>query len=133
MAKAPSPSRVERAHEREDRKETEEQILELPYQGRTLPLSFLDLGPGDDEVSLAQSGSAITGVFIALGENPDKMSLHVVMFMLWFARRKNGEPDLSWQDMKDEFPTYRKMIEAMGGDIEQIKLKVGSADPKDDE
>ncbi len=73
----------------------------------TWTLNVDDLGPADDILSRKATGLPVTPFF-----EEDKFGADSLLILLWFARRKSGEPTLQWQAVLDEYPTYGAIADA---------------------
>lgn len=121
-ASAPSPGRVERLQQQgaiedgpfviED-DETEApppHLLEMVIGGRTLVLDFDELGPADDTFARGHIGVPVSAF---QGLNALTMGADVVLMMWCLARRKAGEPGLTYDRVVREFPTFKALGAAM--------------------
>lgn len=108
-AKAPTSAQIDRAYAQAERAEAggDGVSMTLKWRGRTLTFTEDDIGPGDDFICRAQTrewfrdqgldheGYSVTELVSQLrkGGHP---GTDVVLTVLWVARRKNGEPSLSF-------------------------------------
>lgn len=81
--------------------------LKITLGGAERVLDFAEVGPGDDIVARKETGLAISPF---LEENT--VGADSVLILWWFARRKNGEPRLTFAEVLAEFPTYQALAEA---------------------
>ncbi len=58
-----------------------------------------ELGPADDLVSRQQTGYPVAHFL-------EKFSSDSMVVVIWMARRKSGEPNLLFQSVLNQFPTY---------------------------
>ena len=97
------------------------------FKGKTLDLAMSDLGPGDDEVARREARRTISGVWMGAAAT-SMLDLSDLFLLVWFARRKSGEPGLTWQAMNDEFPSYAAFLAVL--DMESVALDDGEPDPE---
>lgn len=82
--------------------------MRITIRGRTLVLHTADLGPQDDLISRKETGLPVTPFFAE-----DRFGMDSLLIVWWMARRKNGgEPNLRFQQVLDEFPTYQSISES---------------------
>lgn len=93
MAKAPTAARARKARASGDGDGATE--LNITWRGRQLSFSTGDLGPGDDLACRMATGWAFTG-FVSMLQTQEKVGTDIAAAVLWMARRKNGEPGLTW-------------------------------------
>lgn len=90
------------------RQTAERSGMRITIRGRTLVLHTADLGPQDDLVSRKETGLPVTPFFAE-----DRFGMDSLLIIWWMARRKNGgEPNLRFQAVLDEFPTYDSINES---------------------
>lgn len=122
MVKAPTPGR---ARQQEVRRQAERVAIRITLKGSTYTLHVGDLGPQDDLVARKQVGLPVTPFFAE-----DRFGMDSLLIIYWMARRKNGEPNLLFQSILDEYPTYESVTDA-GFKIEALEDdgEVDSEDP----
>lgn len=79
----------------------------MTLSGKTLELDTTQLGPGDDLVSRQQTGFPVTGFLDQAAIGADSL-----LILWWMARRKNGEPALTFAEVLLEFPSYQAIADA---------------------
>lgn len=94
---------------------------------KTYNLSSDELGPGDDLVCRQQTGFPVTHFF-------DPFAGDSMTVVIWMARRKSGEPNLGYQAVLADYPTYKSLegLEAEFDEVEDVKKKAADEDPLDD-
>lgn len=105
MAKAPTPGKGPAAKAQE--KEAERSAMVIRCRGNEYVLHVDDLGPQDDLLSRKQTGLPVTPFF-----EDEKFGSDSLLIMYWMARRKSGEDRLRYQDVINEFPSYKSISEA---------------------
>ena len=105
MATAPKPGARKKA-------EAQRVALKITLNGESKLLHMSDLGPGDDRIARAQTGFPVTPYF-----NEERFGSDSILVAWWMARRKNGEPDLRYDVVEKEFPTWAALE---GIEIEEI-------------
>lgn len=120
-ASAPDPGRVERMQEvgaiespfeveDDEKAEAAPHVLKITIGGKTLALDFdEDLGPGDDTYSRAHIGVALSA---AMGLGALSMGTDVLLMLWCVARRKHGEPNLTYERVVAEFPNNAALRDA---------------------
>lgn len=98
MATAPTPGAATPAGVKKFR---------ITISDTTLELDTTQLGPGDDLVSRQQTGFPVTGFLDQATIGADSL-----LILWWMARRKNGEPNLSFAEILLEFPSYQAINDA---------------------
>lgn len=122
MAKAPSAATAARARRQAQKAETGDTTIELTWKGRKLSISLGQLGPGDDLECRRQTGWPFSG-FVSLLRKDGHAGFDVVATVLWMARRKNGEPDLTLEQAFEEAGS----IEQLSKDLEMGTAKAAAA------
>lgn len=97
------------------RQTAERSGMRITLGGRTVTLHLADLGPQDDLVARKETGLPVTPYFAE-----DRFGMDSLLIVYWMARRKNGEPNLRFQHVLDEFPTYNSINES-GFSIEALE------------
>jgi hypothetical protein len=121
-ARAPSSAQIDRAYAKAQRAESggDSESVTLKWRGRTLTFTDDDIGPADDFICRAQTrewfremgmdhdGYTVTELVAQLqkGGHP---GTDVVLTMLWVARRKNGEPSLSFAQAMAEAGSVKQL------------------------
>lgn len=109
MANAPVPGAARRDEERRSA------IKISTADGRDWTLHMSDLGPNDDIMARKATGLPVTPYFM-----DDRFGMDSLLVIMWIARRKSGEPNLRWDDVVNEFPTYES-IGTAGISIEAVE------------
>lgn len=109
MAKAPTPGVGRRATQSADTEAALAQkvTISCKAEGRELAFSLADLGPRDDMACRKATGWNVSEL---IGVNT--ISGFEVLAIWWLARRSNGEPDLSFDDVLDAYPTNADLLAA---------------------
>ncbi len=102
MATAPKPGARKKA-------EAQRVALKITLNGESRQLHMSDLGPAGDRVSRAQTGFPVMPYF-----NGERFGSDSILVLWWMARRKAGEPDLRYDEVEKEFPTY--------ADLEDVEI-----------
>ena|SRR5690554_5392550 len=109
MAKAPTPgkgpSQVKQQQEQEEA--TQRTALNLSVGDKTYTLHMDDLGPHDDLLARKQTGLPVTPFF-----EDERFGTDSMMMLLWIARRKDGEPNLRYDEVIKEYPNMKAIQEA---------------------
>ena len=101
-------------------------VITITDGSKRYVLRSSELGPGDDLVSRQQTGYPV-GHFL------ETFSSDSMVVVIWMARRKSGEPNLSFQAVLADYPTYDD-FEGLEADFEEVSAKEEEAeDPLDDE
>jgi len=90
------------------------QKVTISQGGRTLSFSLGDLGPRDDLACRKATGWNVAELL-----NAEQVGGLELLAIWWLARRQNGEPDLTFDEVMDEFPTISDII-AAGFDSPQV-------------
>ena len=88
--------------------------LRLTFDGKVYDISPSQLGPGDDLVTRQQVGFPLMPFL-----REDVFGADSILILLWTGRRKNGEPNLTFNDVLAEYPTY-EALENIDFEIESI-------------
>ncbi len=107
MAKAPTPGVSKRMKAAADLDAALSQKVSIAANGRELSFSLGDLGPRDDLACRKATGWSCGELL-----NVDTIGPAEVLAVWWLARRHNGEPTLTFDDVLDEFPTNKHIIDA---------------------
>lgn len=107
MAQAPTPGVGRRTKQAAELETALTQKLTIAQGGRELSFSLGDLGPRDDLECRRATGWNVTELLGA-----DQISGAEVLALWWLARRHNGEPALTFDEVLDEFPTNGDIIAA---------------------
>ncbi len=94
MATAPKPGAARREQARRI-------ALQITVKGQTKKLSLADLGPRDDRVARAQTGRPISPYIYG-----EQIAADSLVLFWWMARRHDGEPDLTYDEVEREFPSF---------------------------
>lgn len=106
------------------------QAIRMKFKGKPFELALSDIGPGDDEVARRQAKRTLSGAMMA-AEASGLIDLSDLYLFVWFSRRKNGEPGLTYQQMLAEFPTYADFLDPVKGlEAESVVLDDGEPDPE---
>lgn len=97
------------------RQQAERTGIRISVGGNTWVLHTSDLGPQDDLISRKETGLPVTPFF-----SEDRFGMDSLLIMFWVCRRKNGEPNLRFQQVLDEYPSYESIDQA-GFKIEAIE------------
>jgi hypothetical protein len=112
MAKAPRPTAEPRHVLTDQRDRARRSYLVVTLGGRSLELWPSKLGPGDDDISRRQAGTPISGLIPQVFSGDYIVGGDTVLLLWWMARRKNGEPGLSWRQVLAEYPTNSDLEDA---------------------
>lgn len=99
----------------------------VTYKGKALEIRMDDIGPGDDDIARRQAGRTISGVWFS-SSTSGIIDMSDLYLFIWTARRKSGEPDLTYAEFCDEHPTYAGFLDVV--DMESANLDDGEPDPK---
>jgi hypothetical protein len=104
MAKAPDPNKLAR---KKQKAASDGVVFRITIDGETHSLDMSRLGPGDD-VLIARD----TGLSLAWLTDPEaEFGIGRLAVLWWLARRKNGEPKLSWTKAQGDFPAMADLDE----------------------
>lgn len=101
MANAPVPGVARREEQRRSA------IKISTGDGREWTLHMADLGPNDDIIARKATGLPVTPYFME-----ERFGMDSLLVIMWIARRKSGEPNLRWDDVVAEFPSYESIGDA---------------------
>lgn len=107
MAKAPVPGVVKRMEQSADIDAALSQKVTIARGDQELSFSIGDLGPRDDLACRKATGWNVTELLAV-----DQIGGLEVLAIWWLARRHNGEPALTYDEVLDEFPTNGDIIAA---------------------
>lgn len=114
MASAPKPGVGARIAAADELDQALGQKVTIGRKGADpLTFSFGDLGPRDD-----MACRKATGWNVAELVGVEQVSGFEVLAIWWLARRHNGEPDLTFDEVLDEFPTNAEIIAAGFSSVE---------------
>lgn len=106
------------------RQSVERSGMRITLGSRTVTLHLADLGPADDLVARKETGLPVTPFFAE-----DRFGMDSLLIVFWMARRKSGEPNLRFQAVLDEFPSYNSISES-GFNLEA--LEAANSEEEDD-
>ena len=98
-------------------KKPQRRILKITIGDRTLILEPDKLGPGDDLITRQATGFAL----LPFVQSEVVFGADSLLILWWTARRKNGEPMLSFAQVLAEYPTYEKLNAAGFNVVEDIE------------
>lgn len=107
MATAPTPGVGRRITEAADVRQALDRVVTITRGDQALSFSLADLGPRDDFACRKATGFNVTTLI-----SSEEIGAGEVLALWWLARRHNGEPDLTFTTVLDEFPTNADVIEA---------------------
>lgn len=99
--------------------ETEAQVITIrdTKAEKSYRLSTDDLGPADDLMARQQTGFPVSHFMDTFGAD-------AFVVFIWMARRKSGEPNLSFHEVIKKYPTYKDLnsleAEWEGEDQEEV-------------
>lgn len=113
MAKAPSPAKLAAQRTR-----AEQPYITItdPESGQSAELRFDQLGPGDERLAREACGVPVSRVFT----DGYVQGADTVLMLWWIARRKNGEPSLTYEQVEAECPTL--------ADIGRLEITITTPD-----
>lgn len=79
--------------------EPQEQVVSIKDGDKTYRLSTDDLGPADDLVARQQTGFPVSHFMDTFGAD-------AFVVFIWMARRKSGEPNLTFNEVIKKYPNY---------------------------
>lgn len=125
-AHAPDPDRITRIYAKAERQQQGDKRMKVTYRGRMYRLSESDLGPGDDLICRAQTGAyvggegfALTGLMARLSNGDvTRVGTDVLLLVVWFARRKNGEPNLTFTEVLNDSGSSAELMRDLKMEVE---------------
>jgi hypothetical protein len=121
-AKAPSPSKTQAQVQDADGKADASRVtFKVTFEGRSYVLSTADLGPADDMICRAQTaevtgttGYTLSGLMAVAGSrNLATLGADVLAVILCFARRKNGESNLTVGTVLSEISSSLELVRGL--------------------
>ena len=82
--------------------ESQDQVVTIKDGDKTYRLSTDDLGPADDLVARQQTGFPVSHFMDTFGAD-------AFVVFIWMARRKSGEPNLTFNEVIKKYPTYKAL------------------------
>lgn len=107
MATAPTPGVGKRMAQSDALKTALAQRVTIAQGDRVLSFSLGDLGPRDDLACRKATGWNVAELL-----NAEQVGGLEVLGIWWLARRQNGEPALTFDEVLDEFPTLGDILNA---------------------
>jgi len=92
----------------------ESRILRITVGGRAYELDVMQLGPGDDRITRAETGLPVSSIIESSTFGADSL-----LMLFWLARRKAGETALRYTTVEAAYPTFAA-IAAAGFELEEV-------------